>query len=154
MTNIEDTAVILLNIDQISFESSDFIIYDIKWIKDLNTSDTLYLVFNNLDAYIEKSAEDKYLIFASTDKNRRASRIYTEIRDEVKEEIKLISSDKVTKFSKDFMEIKIETNDDLPLGKIINIPVCVIIIRGVFEVFFNYYPQVLLHDCFYENEKI
>ena len=79
MTNIGDIDVILLNIDQISFESSDFIIYDIKCIKDLNTSDTLYLVFNNLGAYIEKSGEDKYLISASTDKNRRASRIYTEI---------------------------------------------------------------------------
>ena len=28
--------------------------YDIKYIKDLNSSDSLYLVFNNLDTYIEE----------------------------------------------------------------------------------------------------
>ena len=31
------------------------------------------------------------------------------------------------------MKIKYESDDDLPIIKIINIPVCVIITRGVFE---------------------
>ena len=48
-----------------------------------------------------------------------------------------------------FMKIKFESDDDLPFSKIINIPVCVIIVRAVFEDS-KYYPQVLLHDCFYE----
>ena len=52
------------------------------------------------------------------------------------------------------MEIKFETNGDLPLGKIIDIPVCVIIIRGAFVEDSKHYPQVLLHDCFHEYEKI
>ena len=43
--------------------------YDIKYIKNLNSLNSLYLVFNNLDAYIEKSGENRYLIFASTEKN-------------------------------------------------------------------------------------
>ena len=30
---------------------------------------------------------------------------------------------------------------------------CVIIIRGAFEEDSKYYPQVLLHDCFYEHEE-
>ena len=33
-----------------------------------------------------------------------------------------------------------------------DIPVCVIIIRGVFEDG-KYYPQDLLHECFYEHEE-
>ena len=36
--------------------------YDIKYIKNLSRLNILYLVFNNLDAYIEKSGENKYLI--------------------------------------------------------------------------------------------
>ena len=44
--------------------------YDIKYIKNLNSLNTLYLVFNNLDAYIEKSGENRYLIFVSTEKNK------------------------------------------------------------------------------------
>ena len=50
------------------------------------------------------------------------------------------------------MKIKFESDDDSPFSKIINIPLCVIIIRGVFEEDGKYYPQVLLHDCFYEYE--
>ena len=44
--------------------------YDIKYTKNLNSLNTLYLVFNDLDAYIEKSGEKRYLIFASTEKNK------------------------------------------------------------------------------------
>ena len=57
-----------MNIDEISFKSDELIIYGIKYIKNLNSLNTLYLVFNNLDAYIEKSGESRYLIFASTKK--------------------------------------------------------------------------------------
>ena len=32
----------------------------------------------------------------------------------------------------------------------LNIPVCVIIVRFVFQENNNYYPQVFLHECFYE----
>ena len=51
------------------------------------------------------------------------------------------------------MNIKFESNDDLPLGKILNIVVCMIIVRSVFEEDGKYYPQVLLHVCLYEEEK-
>ena len=114
----------------------------------MNSSNSLYLVFNNLDAYIEKSGEKKYLILASTDKNKMILEDYTELWDKIKEQIELITGDKVTKYSKAFMKIKFESNDDLPLGKILNIPVYVIIIRAVFEEDSKYYPQVLLHECF------
>ena len=67
----------------------------IKAIKNLNSLNTLYLVFNNLDAYIEKSGEDRYLIFASTEKNISMLKNYTELRDEIKEQIELITGDKV-----------------------------------------------------------
>ena len=61
----------------------------------MNSLNTLYLVFNNLDAYIEKSGEDRYLTFASTEKNISMLKNYTELRDEIKEQIELITSDKV-----------------------------------------------------------
>ena len=69
MTNIKDFDSNLLNIDQLLFENNKLIAYNIEYIKNLNDSNSLYLVFNNSDAYIEKSGENKYLIFASTDKN-------------------------------------------------------------------------------------
>ena len=73
---------------------------------------------------------------------------YTELWDEIKEQLELISGNKVIKYDKDFIKIKFKTDDDLPLGKILNIPVCVVIIRGVFEEDSKFYPQVLLHNNF------
>ena len=106
LTNIKDVDPGLLNTDQVSFESNKLIIYDIKYVKDLNISNSLYLVFNTLDAYIEKSGENKYLIFASTDKNGKALESYTEVWGEIKEEIELIIREKLNKYGKDFMKIK------------------------------------------------
>ena len=68
MTNINDFDLTLLNIDEVLFKSNKLIMCDIKYIKNLNSLNSLYLVFNNLDACIEKSGENKYLIFASTEK--------------------------------------------------------------------------------------
>ena len=42
---------------------------------------------------------------------------HTEIWDEIKEQIELISGNKVIKYSRDFMKIKFESNDDLPISK-------------------------------------
>ena len=50
MTNIIDFDLSLLNIDQIAFKSNDSIVHDFKYIKNVNGSNSLYLVFNNLDA--------------------------------------------------------------------------------------------------------
>ena len=49
------------------------------------------------------------------------------------------------------MKIKFESNDDLPLGKILSIPVCIITVRSVFQEN-NNYQQVYLHQCLYEHE--
>ena len=68
MTNINDFHPTLLNIDEVLIKSNKLVMYDIKYIKNLNGLNTLYLGFNNLDAYIEKSGENRYLIFASTEK--------------------------------------------------------------------------------------
>ena len=68
MTNINDFYSSFLNIDKVSIESNKLIMYDFKYIKTLKSLDSLYLVFNNLDAYIEKSGENRYFIFASTEK--------------------------------------------------------------------------------------
>ena len=88
MTHIGDYDLSLLNIDQIAFKSNDSIIYDIKYIKNLNGSNSLYLVFNKLDVYIEKNGENKCLIFPSTDKNQMVLGDYTEIWNESKEQVK------------------------------------------------------------------
>ena len=58
------------------------------------------------------------------------------------------------KYSKDFMKIRFKTNDDLPLNKIINIPVCVIFESSIFKEDNKYHPQVLLHYYYNYEENI
>ena len=79
---------------------------------------------------------------------------YTEVWGEIKEQTELISSNKVIKYSKDFMKIKFESKDDLPISKIINIPVCVIIITGVFEEDSKYYHNFFCMIIFMSMKKI
>ena len=50
------------------------------------------------------------------------------------------------------MKAMFESNDDLPLTKILNITVCIIIVKNVFQERNNYYPQVLLYECLYKHE--
>ena len=65
MTNINDFDPSVLNIDELLFQSNKLIMYDIKYIKCLNSLNS----FNNSDTYIEKNGENRSLIFASTEKN-------------------------------------------------------------------------------------
>ena len=67
----------------------------------------------NVDAYIEEGNEIKYLILASTDKNKEALEKYVELWDEIKDQIELISGKKPIKYDKDFMKIKSESDGDL-----------------------------------------
>ena len=65
---------------------------------------------------------------------------YTAFFNEIGGQIELITGDDIIKFSKDIIRIKFKTNDDLPLNKIVNIPVCVIIVSSVFRKDNEYYP--------------
>ena len=77
MTTIKSFYPSLLDIDQVSFGNNDSVICETEYVKHLDSSDSLYHVFNNVVAYIGKSGENKYLIFASTDKNGKALEHYT-----------------------------------------------------------------------------
>ena len=96
MTKFKNADPSLLDINKISFKSTDDVIYDIEYttMKSLDNENivspnSLYLIFNNVDVYIEcnsneESNSNKYLIFASTDKNKQVLKKYTDLRDNVK----------------------------------------------------------------------
>ena len=48
------------------------------------------------------------------------------------------------------MKIRFESDDDLPLGKTLNILNMIIVITSVFEEGGKYYPQVYLSEYLYE----
>ena len=64
----------------------------------------------------------------------------------------MIRDNKPIEYQKDFVKIKFQSDDDLPLGKILSIPLCIITVGSVFQENSNYYPQVHLHECLCGHE--
>ena len=67
------------------------------------------------------------------------------IRDKIKE----INSDECD-YEKDYMKIKFNSDDDLPLNKSLNFHIMTITIRSVFEKDSKLCLQVFLDECLYE----
>ena len=65
------------------------------------------------------------MICTLTDKNKEALENYTELWDEIKDQIELINRNKPIEYEKKIMKIRFESDDDLTLGKMLNIPACV-----------------------------
>ena len=51
---------------------------------------------------------------------------------------------------KDYMKIKFNLDDNLPLNKILKLYNLTIILKSAFEEDCKYYPQVFLDECLYE----
>ena len=69
MTNIKNLDTNLLGINQMTFTRTDSFAYE--YFKNLDGVNFLYLVFNDVDAYFKCIDENKYLVFALTDKIRK-----------------------------------------------------------------------------------
>ena len=110
----------------------------------------MYLVISDVDGYIEENNGNKYLTFAPTGKNEKVLEKYVKLWDEIKRHIQTINASESCKYDKDYMKIKLDSDNDLPLNKILKFHMIIIIIRHVFEKDGKYYPQIFLDNCFYE----
>ena len=83
----------------------------------VNSVNPLYLIIGEVDGYIEGNNGNKYLTFASTDKNKKVLGKYAKLWDEIKYHIQTINAGKSGEYEKDYMTIKFNSDDDLPLDK-------------------------------------
>ena len=86
----------------------------------------------------------------SVNENKELLKKYAEIWDKIKSKIKAINGGKENDYRKDYMKIKFNSNDDLPLKKLLKFHAMAIIIRSVFEEDGKLYPQIFLDDSLYE----
>ena len=75
--------------------------------------------------------------------------MYAEVWGGSKCKIKTINSGKENGYGKDYMKIKFNSDDDLPLNKLLKFHAMTIIIRSVFEDG-KLYPQLFLDGTLYE----
>ena len=92
---------------------------------------------------------NKYLIVDSTDENKELLKKYNGVLNGTGDKIKKVSSTKCD-YGKDYMKIKFNSDDDLPLNKPLKFHNMTITIRSVFEEDGKLYPQVFLDDTLYE----
>ena len=106
------------------------------------------MIVNHASGYIEEKNGNKYLIFDdSVNENKGLLKKYADVWDGIKNEIKTINGGKENDYGKDYMKIKFNSDDDLPLNKPLKFHAMTIIIRSVFEEGGKLYLQVVLDDA-------
>ena len=109
------------------------------------------MLVNHASGYIEEKNGNKYLIFDdSVNENKELLKKYTDVWNGIKSKIKAINGGKENDYGKDYMKIKFKSDSDLPLNKPLKFHVMTIIIRSVFEVGGQLYPQVFLDNSLYK----
>ena len=136
MINIEDFHSHLLKIDKKSYKNIDIYYIGYKALKgisdynSINSVNPLYFIIGEVDGYIEEKNGNKYLIFGSTDKNKEVLTKYTELWDGIKSLIDEVDN-KPGEYGKDFMKIKFNSDDNLPVNKILKLHMLTVIFRSV-----------------------
>ena len=86
----------------------------------------------------------------SQKKNKEALKNYKKRWEETKRQIEVINDDEPIEYRKDFLKIKLKSEDDLPLGKTFNIADTIIVSASALEKNGKYYPQLFLHKWAYK----
>ena len=114
----------------------------------------MFLNITHTNGYIEEKSVNKYLVFdsmklRSTDENKELIKKYNDVFNGIRDKIKEINSDECD-YEKDYMKIKFNSDDDLPLNKPLKFHLMTITIRSVFEEDGKLNPQVFLDNNLYE----
>ena len=115
---------------------------------NIHSVNPLYIITGEADGSIEEKNGNKHLTFPDTDKNKKVLEKYAKLSNEIKSLIEKIT-DKPGEYEKDYMKIKFNSDDNLPLNKILKFHNLTVIVRSAFEDG-KYYPQVFLEECLYE----
>ena len=145
----------LLKIDKKSYKNIG--IYNIGYItikkvddyENISNVNPLYLIIAHANGYIEQKGVNKYLIFDSSDENKELLKKYNDVWNGIKNKIEEVSSGKCD-YEKDYMKIKFNSDDNLPLNKPLKFHSMTMISRSVFKEDDKLYPQVFLDDTLYE----
>ena len=155
MINIANFDPNLLKIDKKSYKSIG--IYHIGYITmkgsdyvKIKSVNPLYLIICEVDGHYEEKNGNKYLILDSTNKQIYKFYKYAQPWDGINHKIVTINDGKPGEYGKYFMKIKFNSDDNLPLNKLLKLHNMTIIIRSVFKEDGKFYPQVFLDECFYE----
>ena len=99
-------------------------------------------MINRIDGFIEEKDGDKYLSIASTDRNSEVLKKYLEVWSGIKDCIAKINGSDLGEYDKDFMKIKFNSDNGIPLNKQLYFLTITVTIRNIFEEDGKYYPHL------------
>ena len=145
----------LLKVDKKSYKNIG--IYNIGYItikkiddcKNIHSVNPLYLLIDHASGYIEEKGVNKYLVFDSTDENKELLKKYSDVWNGIKNKIKEVS-DSECDYEKDYVKIKFNSDNNLPLNKPLKFHLMTITIRSVLDEDGKLYPQLFLDNALYE----
>ena len=114
--------------------------------QDLNT---FYLNIDHARGYIKEKSVNNNLVIDSTHENKELLKKCSDVWNGIKNKIKEVN-DSECDYEKDYMKIKFNSDDNLPLNKPLKFHNMTITIRSVFEEDGKLYPQLFLDDTLYE----
>ena len=90
------------------------------------------------------------MVFDSTDENKELLKKWNVVFNGIRDKIKAINDGKENDYENNYMKIKFNSDDDLPLNKPLKFRLVTITIRSVFKEDGKLYMQVFLVDAFYK----
>ena len=92
-----------------------------------------------------------YLIISDDDDDvfRKLGDIFKSIRDKITEK----ALDTI-EYDEDYVKIRFDSNNILPVDKDVNIHLATIVIRAIFAQDGKYYPRLFLDDGLYKNVRV
>ena len=122
-------------------------IKDSEYVKIISVN-RLYLMFNRISGYFEEINGNKYLTLVATKESEEKIKKYKELWIKIRDLIRSVTK-KSDDYDEKYMKIKLDSDDELPLNKTVEIPIMVIVVRAIFYENNKYYPQVFLDECLY-----
>ena len=111
---------------------------------NVNNVNPLYLITNRVYRYVSERNGNKFLTI-----DKSVLKKYDQVFFGIKNHVKKIDDGEVN-YSADYDKIKFLSENSLPLNKLIYFTTLAVVIRCVFKQNGVFYPQVYLHDCFYQ----
>ena len=141
----------LINLD--GFDA-DLLKLDKKGVMNVNVYYIGYVTKKpayNIDGFIEEKDGSKYLNGALTDYNNNVLKKYSEVWRGIKNQIVKINNGLEEEYDKDYVKIKFDSDDNLPVNNVMKFYDLTVIIRIIFERDGKYYPQIFLHNSLCVN---
>ena len=122
--------------------SKDIDIYYINYIQEnLNSSNLLGVKINSATGNFKEKNDEKYLILDSTKE-------YESVWSEIRSETKRINDGEKVFYEKNYCEIGINTEDNLPLKESLKLLTLIVNINLILQADNKLYLQVCLDECF------